>query len=270
MRPALLWSVFSVEVRKRMSYRADFWINSIVGILVQFSVAWFLTGAMFSASGQARLGGLTPQAMLLYYAFVVLMARIVQASAMEMVMAQDIYEGSLNRYLLYPVSYAGIKFAEQAGSLAPQLLQLILFGMAAPWVVGIPDDVRITPVSILMAAVSLAAANLLHYLLVLPINAVAFWADNVWSLMVAERMVVTLLGGFLLPLELFPEGARAALVWLPFPYLFSVPVRTLLGQVSVAEWVVGLMVAAAWCVIAAGAAKQVWRRGILQYSGVGI
>src|SRR5690606_1843403 len=116
------------------------------------------------------------EAMLLYYAFVVLVARLVQSTAMEMPMAQDIYEGSLNRYLIYPASYAGIKFAEQAGALAPHMLQLALFGLAAPLLIGVPADVRITPGTVLMAAVSLAAANLLHYLLVLPINAVAFWA----------------------------------------------------------------------------------------------
>ena len=31
-----------------MSYRADFWINSVVGILVSLSVFWFLTYAMFA------------------------------------------------------------------------------------------------------------------------------------------------------------------------------------------------------------------------------
>ena len=121
-----------------------------------------------------------------------------------------------------------------------------------------------------MALVSLAAANLLHYLINFPIQAVAFWADNVWSLLVAERFIISLLGGLMLPLDFFPEWARAVLVWLPFPYLFSVPVRTLLGQVGVAEWAAGLAILAAWCGIAALAGRWVWRRGDLQYTGVGI
>jgi len=102
MRARLLWNVFSVELRKRMSYRADFWINSVAGILVNLSVFWFLTYAMFAASGQPTLGGYTERGMILYYVFVTLLGRIVQSNEMEMGISQDIYEGSLTRYLIYP------------------------------------------------------------------------------------------------------------------------------------------------------------------------
>jgi hypothetical protein len=36
-----------VEVRKRMSYRVDFWINSVVGFVAELGVAWFIVLAMF-------------------------------------------------------------------------------------------------------------------------------------------------------------------------------------------------------------------------------
>src|SRR5579883_1479027 len=187
MRFRLLWHIFSVEVRKRMSYRADFWVNLFGSFAVTFSVFWFLTYAMFAATGRRSLGGFSPRSMLLYYLFAILMGRIVQSNELEGGISQDIYEGTLNRYLIYPVSYASVKFAEQAGSLAPQVIQLALFAAIVPVAVGIPEDIHITPATILMAAISLGIANLLHYLLILPIQAVAFWADNVWSLMIAER-----------------------------------------------------------------------------------
>jgi len=270
MTARLLWNIFSVEVRKRMSYRADFWINSVVGVLVSLSVFWFLTYALFSASGQTMLAGYTERGMILYYVFVALMGRIVQSNEMEMGISQDIYEGSLTRYLIYPVSYKAVKYAEQAGSVAPQLIQLTLFGILAPLIIGIPPEVHITPASVAMGLTSLALANVLHYLLVIPIQAVAFWADNVWSLLVAERFAIAFLGGQLLPLGLFPEWARAGLEWLPFPYLFSFPARTLMGSVGPAEWAFGMVIALLWCGVAAGVGRWIWRRGDLEYSGVGI
>jgi ABC-2 type transport system permease protein len=270
MRLRLLWDVFTVQVRKRMSYRADFWINSVAGILVSLSVFWFLTYAMFTASGQETLGGYTERGMILYYVFVTLTGRIVQSNDLEMGISQDIYEGSLTRYLLYPVSYPAVKYAEQAGAIAPHLIQLALFGILAPLFVGIPGDVHITPVSVVMAAATLALANLLHYLLVIPIQAVSFWADNVWSLVIAKGILFHFLGGMYVPLSLFPEKAQAILAWLPFPYLFSFPARTLMGRVGPTEWSVGMLVCAAWCLIAAGVGRWIWRRGDLQYTGVGI
>ena len=270
MRPRLFWNIFSVEARKRLSYRADFWINSIGGIAVNFSVSWFLAHALFAASGQPSLGGYTPRGLVMYYVFAILMGRIVQSNDMQLGIPQDIYEGSLTRYLLYPVSYRSVKFAEQLGSLAPQIVQLTLFGILALLIFGVPDEMHITPASVAMALVALALANFLHYLILFPIQAVAFWADNVWSLLVAERFLVSLLGGMMLPLDLFPPWARDVLAWLPFPYLYSVPVRTLMGRVGVAEWAMGLVIAALWCGVAALVGKWIWRRGDLQYTGVGI
>jgi len=270
MRLGLFWHIFTMEARKRMSYRADFWINSVVGILVNFSVFWFLTHAMFAASDRPTLAGFTPRGMVLYYVFVILMAKVVQSNEMEMGIAQDIYEGHLNRYLLYPVPYVAVKWAEQGGWLAPQMIQLCVFGILGPLVVGIPPEIHISFASVAMSLVSLILANLLHYLLIFPIHAVAFWADNVWSLVVAERLAISLLGGLLFPLALFPESARALLVWLPFPYLFSVPARVLMGEIGLAEWAAGLAIAVAWCGVAAAVGRWVWRRGDLQYTGVGI
>lgn len=270
MRPGLFWNIFTVEARKRMSYRADFWINSIAGILVNVSVFWFLTHAMFAASGKSSLAGYSPRGMILYYVFVILIGRIVQSNEMELGISQDIYEGTLNRYLLYPVTYRAVKFAEQTGALAPQFVQLVVFGAVAPLIIGIPPEVHITPASVVMGLVALALANVLHYLVIFPIQAVAFWADNVWSLLVAERIAISLLGGLLLPLDLFPAWARELLSWLPFPYMFSFPVRALMGKLSVAEWATGLGVAGAWCGVAALVGQWVWRRGDLQYTGVGI
>jgi ABC-2 type transport system permease protein len=253
-----------------MSYRSDFWINSVIGILVSLSVYWFLTYAMFAASGQETLGGYTERGMILYYVFVTLMGRIVQGNELDMGISQDIYEGSLTRYMIYPVTYQAVKFAEQAGSIAPQLIQLTLFGFLAPFLVGIPEEINITPASVAMALFSLALANLLHYLIVIPIQAVAFWADNVWSLVIAERIAIAFLGGQLAPITLFPDWAQSVLAWLPFPYLYSFPARTLLGNAGLAEWVVGILVCGAWCFIAVGFGRWIWRRGELQYSGVGI
>ena len=60
---------------------------------------------------------------------------------------------------------------------------------------------------------------------------VAFWHDSVWSLMAMLRMSLTLSGGGLIPLSLFPERARTVLALLPFSYLISFPIRCFLGQV---------------------------------------
>jgi ABC-2 type transport system permease protein len=269
MKGGVYWHIFTAEARKRMSYRADFWMNSVAGILVHFSFFWFLTYALF-ASGSSTLAGFSARGMILYYVFVTLIARVVQSMDLDLAISQDIYEGGLSKYLLYPVRYAAVKYAQQWGGLAPQMVQMAIFGVLAPLIVGIPEEIQIGFASVLMAAISIAAANLLHFLIVRPVQAVSFWADNVWSLLVACRFGMAMLGGQLLPLQLFPEWAQQILGWLPFPYLYSVPAMTLLGRVGVFEWLAGLAVTLFWCGVAALLGNIVWRRGDLQYTGVGM
>jgi ABC-2 type transport system permease protein len=266
----VLWQIFSVEARKRMSYRADFWINSLGGLAVNLTVYWALSTALFQSSGKPLVAGYTQNGLMLYYVFATLTSRIVQSGELDMATAQEIYDGSLSRYLLYPIPYTAVKFAQQWGSLAPQLIQLVIFGFVAPFFIHQSSDTQITAASIAMYALSVVVANLLHFILMLPIQAVAFWADNVWSLAVATRFITALLGGLTLPLEMFPEWARPMIEALPFVHLFNSPTRALLGKLSIAEWGMGLGIAACWCVLLAMISRWVWRRGELQYTGVGI
>lgn len=251
-----------------MTYRADFWIGSVAGIVVKFAVAAFIVGAIFRESGAGRIGGFTYQEMLLYYVTVVLMGLFVQTSEREQSVSQEIYEGGLTRHLLYPVSYGTMKYAQQIAAAVPALIQATLLTVWVPWAVGIPEG--LTWGSAARGLAALAAANMLHFLLTYPVQLVAFWADNVWSLLVMHRFASALLGGMLVPLALFPEGARRVLELLPFRYLYAFPVEAFLGRVPPRDWAAGMVLSAAWCGVFTLIGRAVWRRGMLEYTGVGI
>ena len=99
---------------------------------------------------------------------------------------------------------------------------------------------------------------------------VAFWADNVWSLMVLNKLVLHFLGGGLLPLVFFPEAMQTILKLTPFPYLVSFPLRFLMGAINAVEMTTGFGVMLFWIVVLSLSANWIWRRGVKQYAGVGI
>jgi ABC-2 type transport system permease protein len=264
----VFWSFAGVEARKRMSYRVDFWVNAVVSFVTELGVAWFIVLAMFAGGG--RVGDFSREGMLLYFVAIILGSRIVRSADLEWAIADDIYNGALSRYLLYPANFVVLKYATQIGALLPVLIQIVLFGAWVPFVLGIPEGIHVTPATAAMCVGALAVANLLHFMTCLPLQLVAFWADNCWSLLVAHRIVASFLGGLLLPLSLFPSWSQTALAALPFRYLFAFPVDVLLGRVSPVEYVAGLAVAVLWCGIFAGISAAIWRRGTLQYTGVGM
>ena len=270
MTPRLFASTFGIEARRLMGYRADFWINAVLAFVVHVGIAWFLWRAVFDATGSHVIGGFTFEGMLLYSVLATLFAKLVRGQEFLSDVSQDIYEGDLSRYLVYPTSYFLFRYAQHLGNLVPALVQLGLFGATYPLLFPLPPDLAIDGGTIARAAVTLVVGNALHYLLMLPIQMVSFWAENVWSLVVMMRMIATLAGGYLLPITLFPEWAERAALFSPFPYLYYFPVATFTGRVGLSEWAVGTGVALAWCGVLALVANAVWRRGRLTYSGVGM
>ncbi len=270
MRAALFLQVASMEARRRMSYAVDFWINAVVGFVTEFGIVWFLWGALYRESGRRTIAGYDFDAILLYYVVAILVRKIVRGAEFEGHVSQDIYEGSLNRYLVLPTSYVGFKYAQQVGSLLPAFIQAALFGGAWLLLAGGRGGSSISVAATLMGMSALVLANLIFYAMSFPLHAVAFWADNVWSLIVALRFLTNLLGGLLFPLALFPESVQAVNRWLPFRNLFALPAETFLGRTDVVGWAQGMAVGLVWLVILGAIGRMIWRRGCLQYSGIGI
>jgi ABC-2 type transport system permease protein len=266
----LFLKVAGLEARKLMSYRADFWLNAIAAFLAQLAVAYFLWLAVFEASGSERIGGLSLAGMVLYYVLAILIGKMVRGQERSISVAQDIYEGHLTRYLIYPVDYFRFKYAEQVGALVPAVVQLAVFGSLAVVFLEMPPGMEMTPAAVVRAALAVALGNLLHFLIIYPIQSVAFWADNVWSLNVTFRFTAEILGGLMLPLTVFPGWARQILEVLPFQYLFYFPTMTLLGEIDGAAWLGGMGIGLAWCAVIAWFGRSVWRRGTRIYTGVGI
>lgn len=270
MTPRLFGAVLSMSARRLMSYRADFWLLTVFGFLAQIGIVYYLWGAIYDASGSRVIAGYTMQGMMLYYVLATLVGKITQTTGGEGTFSMDIYDGSLSRFLVYPTNYFIFKFAGRAGETLPSVVQFVAFAAAAWLLIDVPDTVRVTPAGFVMFLVSMLLAFTMVLAISCPIEAVAFWADNVWSLNVMVRFMVQLLGGALLPLSLFPDWAREALLWTPFPYIVSEPIRVLVGEVGALDWLRGICICAAWLAFSALATSLVWRRGYMGYTGVGM
>jgi ABC-2 type transport system permease protein len=269
MSPRVFFHVLSVELRTQLSYRADFWVNALAGFLAEFGVTWFVWAAIFHESGKDVIGGYTFQGIVLYFLAAVLLGKLVSGREFEGAVMSDIYEGHLNRYLVMPASFTAFKYAQRMGQLGIAFTQFLLFGVASLLVLHLsPGEVTFATVG--MTLVATLAANFLYFLLDNIVQYVAFWADNVWSLEVAKRWTVMLLGGYMLPLSVFPERVRGVLEILPFRYFFDFPARVFLGRIGPVAWLEGLAFCGAWSVVAWAIGRLLWHRGQLRYTGVGI
>ena len=228
-------AVFFMELRNILAYRFVFWTNFLGSALSQLLVSYFLWESIFLSRNIEIIGGFTFHQMVFYY-LLAPMAFKVTAGLQMRVMFTDIYEGSLNKYLLYPLSYFHFKIISQITYSLNYLIQMIFAIIVYCVLFGIPDGISLTLNNSLLAIITLLIGSYLYFAIVCSLEMVSFWADNVWTLTVLLRWVIYFLGGNLIPLSLFPEWSQQILNVLPFSGLISLPVNVFLGKISIEHW----------------------------------
>jgi len=271
MISALHWvpHVFAIELKKAFSYRVTFWAQFLMGTGTELAVAYFVWLSVFSSTGASELEGYSFHGLIFYSLFASFAARITRGAEYGYI-SQDIYDGSLNRYLLYPLPFFPYKYVSH---LTQQLLGLmqLLIGLALLWIfLRNMGGHNLTFVSFLAGALTCLLTGYVHFVMLSCLELVAFWQDVVWNLTVMFRFCMTLLGGGMLPLSFFPEWGQRIAHLTPFPALVSFPARTFLGQVSVVEWLTNFGILAGWGLVFSLLLNRIWIRGTKQYSGIGI
>jgi ABC-2 type transport system permease protein len=263
-------AVLSLELRKALSYRADFWVSFLGSVLVEVSIAYYLWSAIFAFRGSGYLSGYTFGEMMLYYLFVPCLGRVMRGGSELGNLSQDIYDGSLSRYLVYPVSFLPYKYAaclaQALISCVQTLLTLLVFLLAF----GVPEDCGISLLSVVSGLVAAVFCSYLYFAIASLLELSAFWAENVWSLLVILRLASSLLGGGMVPLELFPDWGRSIVALTPFPYMFSFCIRAAMADLKPGEWGSGMLMILLWSSVFTAACLAVWKKGTRQYAGAGM
>lgn len=264
-----LKQVFSIEIRKAIAYRTDFWLQFVMSVFANVATAYFLWKAVFAYNNVDTMRGYSFSGLMLYYFMVPVISRMINGPGLGMI-AHEIYDGSLTRYLIYPISFFKYKYAQYLANTVIFFLQLILGIVIFVILFGIPSDVSFSAYSLASGIFAVFAAGFLAFSVSTLLEMVAFWAENVWSLLIMVRFAVGLLGGAMIPIAFFSEKVQSILYLLPFRYLAAFPINSLTGKISFLEWQKGMIIIFFWSFICTTLAVFVWNRGKYKYTGVGI
>lgn len=261
-------SVVSLEFRKILVFRTEFWVTFLGQSLVQLVIARSLWTAIFEQQNVTEMNGFSLPMLTLYYVIVPIGSRILTGENLGFI-SREIYEGTFTRYLLYPLSWFQYKSLTYFSHSLFYALQLMIFFIG--YKIFISGGLTAIELGNLLLGIGLFLISSLMYLLMsVAVELLALWADNIWSLMVMLRFFSNFLGGALIPLAFFPEEAQKILVWTPFPNLVSLPARTIMGMTTTEEIFRGILVIGFWGVVMAAIVSFLWKKGQKNYSGVGI
>lgn len=261
-------SVVSLEFRKILVFRTEFWVTFLGQSLVQLVIARSLWTAIFEQQKVEEMNGFTLQMLTLYYVIVPIGSRILTGENIGFI-SREIYEGTFTRYLLYPLSWFQYKSLTYFSHSLFYSLQLMIFFIGYKFYLN--GGLTLGDFGNLLLGIGLFLLSSLMYLLMsVSVELLALWADNIWSLMVMLRFFSNFLGGALIPLAFFPEQAQRILIWSPFPNLVSLPARTIMGITTPEEIFRGILVIGFWGMILALLVSFLWKKGQKNYSGVGV
>lgn len=267
---SVFWANFSLELRKQFAYRADFWVNFILHAGGRLTVVYFFWKSVFAVSGKSTIGGLSFEQTMVYFFIVLFVDLSVRGSAQKVsVVAQEVYDGTLSRYLLYPANYFAFKISRILVFVVLALIQMSFGYFLMGALIGF-ENPMFEFNSILQGLVSLVPALILYFLCSATLEMVAFWAEGVWSLNVILRFVSGFLGGNFMPLAMFPEAWQKVLTALPFYSMVGFPAEAFMGRHSWQDVVSNLGLSALWTMVFLGFSFVLWRQGLKRFAGVGI
>lgn len=269
MKLRWFFSIAAQELRQALAYRVDFWALFLGSTLTSLVVAYFLWSAIFSLQNVDQVEGYTFPMLMLYYLWSPMVERLVRGND-NFELSADIYNGSLNKYLIYPTPYFGYRYSQFLARSLISFLQFLLATSVYLLIFGVPAGLSLSAGNFALAFLMIWLAGLCNFFFAAAIEMVAFWADNAWSLIVLFRFACDFFGGALLPLEIFPTWAGNFLNWTYFAYVVNFPIRILMGKVTSPEILHGFLVLSVWTTLGYLTCRLVWERGRRQYTGVGV
>jgi ABC-2 type transport system permease protein len=181
---------------------------------------------------------------------------VLSAPPIHVEIQEAIRRGDIVYQLGRPVSYVGAAFAEGLGLL---LVRAPLLGATAGVCAFVftgwtpPPDVILYVVPFGLAAAALLTA------LYLWIGLLAFWLEDVSPVYWVWQKLLFVLGGLMMPIELYPELIRRLAPFTPFPSILAGPASFVLHRSS-AEAGVHARTLSIWACVTAVAVCWVFRR----------
>jgi ABC-2 type transport system permease protein len=209
-----------IAARSMLAYFGEVLASTIfLGVIMFiFLNLWRMT---FSSTNAKTLGGLSLPQMLWYLAMTeaILTSRQRMAAAVD----HDVRTGAVAVHLLRPLSYPLYRLWTDIGERGVSFaLRLVIVSSIAFVFVGpIPFSLP----GLAMFALSVPFAFLLDFLIFFLIGLCAFWLEDTSGLVLIVSRITMILGGMLIPLELFPDAFQPVLRVLPFSSIVYGPAR---------------------------------------------
>ena len=127
-----------------------------------------------------------------------------------------------------------------------------------------------SPLNVVVFAIAIWGGYLIRSMFLWFLGLITFWTTRVGAVFELYFAAELVLSGRLVPMSLLPAWARNVAAFLPFQWTFGYPIEALVGHLSTARLLSGLVMQALWIIIGGAMVAILWRFSVRRYSAVGI
>ncbi len=249
------------------AYRVDFFLKSIIPIIVFFLVKYFLWLNIYTGNGNELIKGMSFQEMMQYHLWV-LATSLVILGTNSFNMAQDIRFGKITPFLLYPMPYA---FHQMAVFIGQTIFHFFVIFISFSFLIGFNlIDLPVDTITLILSIPYLLLCATMWFIIQFIFGAAAFWMEETWVLRIMFIIVAEFLSGKIFPLTFFPQFFQNLIYHLPFPHFSYFPVMVLMQKISFTD-LSNYLVSLSWqLIVLILIASKIWRKGINNYTAAGM
>ncbi|MEI7890877.1 MAG: ABC-2 family transporter protein [bacterium] len=258
-------AVVSNSVKKSLVYRANTFIM-VVSTFFSFVVLFYFWSSIYGQGN--KIGTYTLAEIISYYIFLTIFELLVMGDGTAWSIGDEIKSGQITSSILRPIKYLEYKFSQSIGSL---LFRLMIFSLPIIGALLLLRDYLVAPGSLMVYAFFALGAIMsyaLYFLVFYIVGLISFWTGDSYGFFFAAFVVINFMQGGLFPLDLLPKWFLMVGNFLPFKYLFFVPVGIVTGRLVFDYTFV--LIPVLWCVALYFIANLLYKKGLKKYEGYGI
>jgi ABC-2 type transport system permease protein len=213
-------AILRMSMANNFAYVGEALLRSVFLVIIIFIFVqlWTLT---YQVLGTRTIGDYTLPQMIWYFAFAE--AIMVSVPLLRRKLDEDVKSGELAYRLNKPYHYVLYLASDYAGEwVARFAINVTIASALALLLVG---PITFTAAGLAATALVLVGAVVLDFLGAAAIGLLSFWVEDTAAFGLIYRRLVMLLGGMMIPLDVFPEPLSSIARALPFSYIVYGPSR---------------------------------------------
>lgn len=245
------------DLLEKVSYVGSQLFQSFFIVIIIF-IFFRIWGAIYA--GKELVEGFSMAQMLWYLAVAEIIVISSELRWIETI-SEEIKTGVIATTLLKPISYVWSKFALFMGNFVyKSVVSSVLCFVVAWLLVGV---ITVSVQSLFFSIVSIVLGAILNFAVLISLGFLAFWLEESSALFWIYQKGFFILGGMLVPLNVYPDWLRDPIINLPFSYMIYKPVK-LFVQFDFSEFVLTILWQLGWLVVLGFVAFFIYEKGVKQ------